>query len=81
MKRIFLFVLDSCGIGAMPDSERFGDIGVNTLKSCSTSEKFHIPTMLAAGIGNIDGVDNLPKTEAPTGAVARLTERSITALL
>ena len=77
MKRIFLFVLDSCGIGAMPDSEAFGDIGVNTLKSCATSEKFHIPNMIAAGIGNIDGIDYLPKTEAPTGAVARLQEASM----
>ena len=77
MKRIFLFVLDSCGIGAMPDSESFGDIGVNTLKSCSTSPKFHIPNMIAAGLGNIDGVDYLPKTDAPAGAVARLQEASM----
>jgi len=77
MKRIFLFVLDSCGIGAMPDSEAFGDIGVNTLKSCSTSVKFHIPNMIAAGIGNIDGIDYLPKTDAPIGAVARLQEASM----
>ena len=77
MKRIFLFVLDSCGIGAMPDAERFGDVGVNTLKSCATSSKLHIPTMLAAGLGNIDGVDCLPKTDTPKGAIARLTEASM----
>ena len=77
MKRIFLFVLDSCGIGAMPDSERFGDIGVNTLKSCTTSSKLSIPTMIAAGLGNIDGIDCLPKADAPTGAVARLQEASM----
>ena len=77
MKRIFLFVLDSCGIGAMPDSASFGDIGVNTLRSCSTSGKFHIPTMLAAGLGNIDGIGYLPKTDAPKGAYARLTEASM----
>ena len=77
MKRIFLFVLDSCGIGAMPDSESFGDIGVNTLKSCSTSPKFHIPNMIAAGLGNIDGIDYLPKADAPTGAVACLQEASM----
>ncbi len=77
MKRIFLFVLDSCGIGAMPDSESFGDVGVNTLRSCTTSAKLHIPNMIAAGLGNIDGVDCLPKTDAPTGAVARLTEASM----
>ena len=77
MKRIFLFVLDSCGIGAMPDSESFGDIGVNTLKSCAQSAKFHIPNMIAAGLGNVDGVEYLPKAENPAGAVARLQEASM----
>ena len=57
MKRIFLFVLDSCGIGAMPDSEAFGDVGVNTLRSCASSDKFSIPNMIAAGLGKMDGID------------------------
>ena len=77
MKRIFLFVLDSCGCGAMPDSEKFGDIGVNTLRSCATSQELHIPNLIAAGLGNIDGVDYLPKADASTGAVARLAECSM----
>ena len=77
MKRIFLFVLDSCGIGAMPDSEAFGDIGVNTLRSCASSDKFSIPNMIAAGLGNMDGIDYLPKVDAPTGAYARLQEASM----
>ncbi len=77
MKRIFLIVLDSFGIGAMPDSESFGDVGVNTLASCAKSPKLHIPNMIAAGLGNIDGVSCLPKTDAPTGAVARLQEASM----
>ena len=77
MNRIFLFVLDSFGIGAMPDSEKFGDVGVNTLRSCTTSSQLNIPTMTAAGLGNIDGVDCLPKTDAPTGAYARLQEASM----
>ena len=77
MKRIFLIVLDSFGIGALPDSERFGDVGVNTLGACATSAKLHIPNMIAAGLGNIDGVDCLPKTDAPMGACARLTEASM----
>ena len=76
MKRIFLIVLDSCGIGAMPDAAEFGDVGVNTLKACASSDKLHIPNMIAAGLGNIDGVDYLPKTQVPTGAYARLKERS-----
>ena len=77
MKRVFLIVLDSCGIGQMPDCEKFGDIGVNTLRSCSMSQKFSILNLLKAGIGNIDGVDYLPKAEHPQGAYARLTEASM----
>ncbi len=77
MKRIFLFVLDSCGCGAMPDAESFGDVGVNTLKSCSTSAKLNIPNLLAYGLGNIESVDFLGKTENPKGAYARLHEASM----
>ena len=76
MKRIFLIVLDSLGIGAMPDSEKFGDVGVNTLASCAASPHLHIPNLIKAGLGNIDGVTCLPKTPSPTGAVARLKEAS-----
>ena len=79
MKRIFLFVLDSFGIGAMPDSERFGDVGVNTLRSCTTSAKLNIPTMIAAGLGNIDGVDCLPKTGAPIGLIEAIFTMECTA--
>ena len=77
MKRIFLIVLDSFGIGQMPDSESFGDVGVNTLAACATSDQLHIPNMIAAGLGNIDGVECLPKAEAPVGAYARLKEASM----
>ena len=76
MKRVFLIVLDSFGIGAMPDAKAFGDEGVNTLAACATSKELHIPNMLKAGLGNIDGVACLPKEENPTGAYARLTEKS-----
>lgn len=77
MKRIFLIVLDSFGIGQMPDGPQFGDIGVNTLASCARSGKLHIPNLIAAGLGNIDGVACLPKSAAPRAAVARLTEASM----
>ena len=77
MKRVFLIVLDSFGIGAMPDSESFGDVGVNTLAACAASSKLNIPNMIAAGLGNIDGVTCLPKVDVPAGAVARLTESSM----
>jgi phosphopentomutase len=77
MKRIFLIVLDSFGIGAMPDSEQFGDVGVNTLGSVCRSPYFSMPNLIAAGLGNIDGVTCLPKVDNPTGAYARLRERSM----
>ena len=77
MKRVFLIVLDSCGCGALPDSPQFGDVGVHTLRSCSTSQHLHIPNMIAAGLGNIEGLEFLGKTDSPTGAVARMAEASM----
>lgn len=76
-KRIFLIVLDSCGVGAAPDSEQFGDIGVNTLRSCAASPRFSMPHLIEAGLGNLDGIDYLPKTDHPTAALARLQEASM----
>ena len=77
IKRIFLIVLDSFGVGAAPDSAAFGDIGVNTLRSCAASPKFSIPHLIEAGLGNLDGIDYLPKTDHPTAALARLQEASM----
>ena len=77
MKRVFLIVLDSFGIGALPDAEAFGDPGTNTLASCAATGKLNIPNMLAAGLGNIAGITCLPKTDAPTGAYCRLAEASM----
>ncbi len=77
MKRVFLIVLDSCGCGALPDSEAFGDVGVHTLRSCASSEYLHIPNLKKLGIGNIPGLEFLGKEENPAGAVARLAEKSM----
>ncbi len=76
MKRIFLIVLDSFGIGAMPDAPAFGDMGVNTLRSCCASNALQIPNLTRLGLGCIDGVDFLPAPDSPAAAVARLTEAS-----
>ena len=77
MKRVFLIVLDSLGIGALPDAEKFGDVGVDTLRSCARSVHLDIPNLIAAGLGNIQGIDYLPKAEMPTGAFGRLAEASM----
>lgn len=77
MKRVFLFVLDSFGIGAAPDAAQFGDSGANTLASCAASGALQIPNLIAAGLGSIDGVTCLPRPQAPTAAFGRMTEASM----
>lgn len=76
MKRIFLIVLDSVGIGEMPDAAAYGDEGSNTLKAASTSKYFSMPNMKKLGYFNIDGVDIYEHEANPTGSFARLTEVS-----
>ena len=76
MKRVFVIVLDSCGIGFEPDAADFGDVGADTLRTCSQSPKFAMPNLISMGLGNLDGVDYLPKTGKPTAALARLQELS-----
>lgn len=75
MKRVFLIVADSFGIGAMPDAESFGDTDANTLLSISKSDKFSIPNLTSLGLCNIDGV-TLPGTDCPRAAYGRLLEKS-----
>ncbi|MGM9647742.1 MAG: phosphopentomutase [Eubacteriales bacterium] len=76
MKRVFLIVLDSFGIGAAPDAADFGDAGANTLGSVARTGKLHIPNLISMGLGNIDGVTAIPKTDAPKASYARLQEKS-----
>ena len=75
-KRVFIIVLDSVGIGYAPDAADFGDVGANTMKRISGSEKFNVPTLTEMGLGHIEGVDYLAKPDTHTAAVARLRERS-----
>ncbi len=77
MKRVFLIVLDSCGIGQLPDAANFGDHDCHTMKRISASPKYCAENLLKMGLGNIDGQDYLPYTAAPTAAVARLAEQSM----
>lgn len=76
MKRVFLIVLDSFGIGELPDAGEFKDEGSNTIKATSTSEFFAMPTMQELGLFNIDGVDCSEKNVNPKGSFARMTEVS-----
>lgn len=76
-KRCILVVLDSVGIGEMPDAAEYGDKGSNTLgniyKSCNGIE---MPNMLKLGIGNIKGGEILGKEKQAIGAYGRAAEKS-----
>ncbi len=76
MKRVFLIVLDSFGVGAMPDSDQFGDFRVNTLAACASSSKLSIPVLCDLGLGHIEGVDCIPVADIPLAAYARCAEAS-----
>ncbi len=73
-KRVFLIVLDSMGIGEMPDAEAFGDKGSNTLASIRKCEKFDCPNLAKLGLFNIESVEG--GVESPLASFARMRERS-----
>lgn len=78
MKRVFLIVLDSVGIGAMPDAADFRDEGTNTLKAAASDPSFALPNMAKLGLFHIDGMDwaeNLA-VDKPLGQFGRMTEAS-----
>ena len=75
-KRVFLIVLDSCGIGEMPDACKYGDRDCNTLKRISKSKYFSCKNTEIMGLGNIDGCDYLKKIKSHTASIARIAEMS-----
>ena len=76
LKRVFLIVLDSVGIGEMPDADKYGDKGSNTLKACYCNKNFNMPNMRNMGLFNIDGMDYAESEEHPSASFARMKEIS-----
>ena len=76
MKRVFLIVLDSVGIGAMEDAADFGDAGTNTLRSAAKGTCFHMPNMKQLGLFNIDGIDWTDGVKEPKAVYGRMKEAS-----
>lgn len=76
MKRVFLIVLDSFGVGEMPDADDFGDKGANTLRSCFNTGHLNVPNMRKLGLFNINGVTVGEKIDKPIGAYLKIAERS-----
>ena len=76
IKRVFLIVLDSFGIGCAPDAADFGDGRCNTLASLTTSPELHAPNLTKLGLFNIDGIGCGTPADSPIGTFARLRELS-----
>ena len=76
MKRVFVIVLDSFGIGALPDAANYGDQGSDTLAACFASGKLSVPQMQRLGLFNIQGVQVGQRCQNPAGAFGRMAERS-----
>ena len=73
-KRVFLIVLDSLGIGEMPDAEAFGDVGSNTLGAIRGLPEFDCPNLGSMGLFNIAGVGG--DVSSPAASFARMREAS-----
>ena len=72
-KRAIIIVLDSCGIGSLPDAADFGDAGAHTIGHVFSARGLKIPNMLALGVGNIKD-SRLPKVYFPRAAYGRAME-------
>ena len=80
MKRAIIIVLDSVGIGALPDAADFGDAGSNTLVNIKKARpETSLPNLCALGLGNIQGeeIELLGKVDVPKGAFGKMGEMSI----
>ncbi|WP_297423070.1 phosphopentomutase [Clostridium sp.] len=77
VNRVIWIVLDSVGMGAMPDAEKFGDVGANTIGNVSKAVGgLNLPNMVKLGLGNIEGIAGVEKCETPLGCYARFSEAS-----
>jgi phosphopentomutase len=74
--RICLIVLDSAGIGAMPDAAEWGDAGADTFGHILESRRVDLPNLQALGLGNIRPLADLPPASKPIGSYGKCTLRS-----
>ena len=78
INRVFVVVTDSLGVGAMPDSPEYGDVGVNTLGHISETVKtLEIPNLQKLGMANMIPLVQVPAVEKPLGYYTKLNETSV----
>lgn len=76
LKRIFLIVLDSVGIGEAPDAAAYGDQGSHTLRACWNTGKLDLPNLTRLGLFNIEGIGCGKPDPNPIGSYAKMREAS-----
>ena len=75
-RRVILIVLDSVGIGAMPDAADYGDEGSDTLGNLSRARPLRLPNLARLGLGNIRPIAHVEPAAAPDGAYGKAALRS-----
>lgn len=76
INRIIWIIIDSVGVGELPDADRFGDVGSNTLVNTVKATNIKLPNLCKLGIANIDGVNVLEKESNPIGIYGKMAEMS-----
>jgi phosphopentomutase len=72
-QRVIWIVLDSVGVGEMPDAAAYGDAGSDTLGNIARRRPLHLPNLCRLGLGNLKPMPELPKASAPEGSYGRCT--------
>ncbi len=72
-KRVIWIVLDSVGVGEMPDAAAYGDAGSDTIGNIVRQRGLDVPNLCRLGLGNLKPIAGLPKSTAPEGAYGRCT--------
>ena len=76
MKRFIIIVLDSLGVGALPDAAEYNSVGANTLGHIAAARQLRIPQLCQLGLANIIPLDNVPSINAPLAAYGKMAARS-----
>lgn len=77
-KRVFLIILDSVGVGELPDAKDYNDVGANTIKNISQAVKgLKMPNMQKLGLGNLTEIEGVAPTQLEKGYYTKCEELSV----